>query len=195
MRVKLPPGSGRGGVATQAGVLTVTSHPKRTSPVLRGKFVIEKLFNRPPPNPPDDVPALNEAAVGKAPKSLREQMARHASDPTARLPQEDRLLGADAGRVRRDRGGPAGEHADVSAPTPDGQTLVGADGLRKELLRRKDEFARGLAEQLTLYALGRTLDGADKAAVSKVVAKAAADGYKMRTLVQAVVASDPFQKR
>lgn len=195
-KVDLKPEDNRGGILTQAVVLAVGAQPTRTSPVNRGKFVVDKLFNRPPPNPPADVPKLDETAATSAPKSLRQQLAQHAHDAQCAGCHQKidywglALEGYDGIGARR-KVAPEDESADL----PDGRSVVGAPGLKEELLRRKNDFIRGLAEKMMLYSLGRTLGFEDKEHIPAIQQQVAASGYKFHSLVEAIVLSDPFRKR
>lgn len=191
----LKPEDGRGGVLTQGLVLAVGAQPTRTSPVNRGKFVVDKLFNRPPPNPPADVPKLEENPAGKSPQTLREQLAQHARQTQCAACHQKidywglALEGYDAIGGRRKV-----TAVDESASLPDGRAVVGAAGLKQELLRRKADFIRGLSEKMMLYALGRTLTFEDKEQIPAIGQQVAADEYRFHTLVKAIVLSDAFRK-
>ncbi|QDU96825.1 DUF1592 domain-containing protein [Lignipirellula cremea] len=196
-QVALPADSKRrGGLITQAGVLTVASQPTRSSPVFRGIFVLEKLFNRPPPNPPADVPALEEAAATGEAQTVREQLARHRADASCAachnridpwgLPLEE-FDGI--GRWRKMTA------EDLTASLQDGEQITGAHDLQDALLSQKDAFVAGLAEKMLLYALGRTLSWSDQQAEPEIVRQVAAADYRFQSLVQAIILSPPFQNR
>ena len=191
-------GTTRGGVLTQAGVLTVSSYGNRTSPVLRGKWVLENILNTPPPPPPPDVPLLNEAAVGTS-ASLRAQMEQHRANPVcaschSRMdPLGFALENYDAVGAWRTQDGKF--TIDPSGKLPDGRTFEGVDGLKAILKSNPDAFASAFTEKLLTYALGRGLEAYDRPAVKTIVARAAADGYRFDALVRKIVKSLPFQER
>ncbi|HYG77441.1 MAG TPA: DUF1592 domain-containing protein [Planctomycetota bacterium] len=195
-KVELKPEYRRGGILTQASVLTLNSQPTRSSPIFRGKFVVDKLFNRPPPNPPADVPALQEDLASKTPKNLREQLALHAADANCKschqkidpwgVPMESydgigawRELAAD----------------DLTATLENGKTIAGPAGIKAALLERKNEFLRGISEKMLLYALGRNLDIRDKKHLTTIIEQVAKRDYLFQELIQAIVTSPPFLTR
>jgi hypothetical protein len=195
VRVKLP--ANRGGVLTQASVLTLTSNATRTSPVKRGKFVLEQILNTPPPPPPEDVPALEEqkALTG----SLRQVLEKHRANAVcASCHQRMDPLGFafenyDAVGAWRDKEG--GAAVDASGTLPDGRSFKGPDGLKRILRDKKDIFARCLAEKMLTYALGRGVEPFDRRAVDKITEALRKNDYRFSTLVLTIVKSDPFQKR
>ena len=191
-------GTGRGGILTHGGVLMVTSYPTRTSPVLRGKWILENLLGAPPPPPPPDVPEL-EAEAGSSAGGLRAALERHRANPAcavchARLdPLGFALEHFDAvGAFRAEDDGVA---VDASADLPDGTVIAGADGLRAMLLDRRREFVEALAEKLLTYAIGRGLEAHDRPAVREIRRRVESDGYRFSALVSAVVDSVPFSMR
>lgn len=160
-RVELPPDSHRGGILTQASVLTVSSYPARTSPVLRGKWILQNLLDSPPPPPPPNVPNLDEKAVG-ATMSMRQQLELHRANSACRGcharmdPLGFGLENYDAiGQWRTQDGS---FPIDAAGALPNGQTFQGADGLRQILMKDQDTFARCFASKLLTYALGRKLN-------------------------------------
>jgi hypothetical protein len=191
-------GKERGGVLTQGGVLMVTSYPTRTSPVLRGKWILENILGAPPPPPPPNVPQLEENAVGSA-KSLREQLERHRAD-TACASCHSRLdpLGFalenfdGVGRYRAEEGG---SPIDASGAMSNGTTVTGPAGLKKVVLERRDEFVEVMTGKLLTYALGRGLEYYDQPALRKIRRETAADNNRFSSLVLGVVNSVPFQMR
>ena len=194
-RFTLPEGDVRGGVLTMGAVLAVTSHPTRTSPVVRGKWVLETLLGDPPPPPPPDVPDLPESAAAK-PSTLREQLAAHRAD-AACASCHDRIDPLGFGlenfdAVGRWRDEEAGVPVDATGTPPGGVTFDGPEGLKRYLLGRKEDFVRNLAGKMLSYALGRGLTDADLCAVETIVTRVAAADYSTRELVFAVVESDPF---
>jgi hypothetical protein len=198
-RVTLPDPARRG-ILGHASILTVTSYPHRTSPVLRGKWIMESVLGTPPPPPPADVPTLVETnrTTGKA-LTMREAMAAHRSNPScaschARMdPLGFAFENFDA--VGRWRTVSAAEPVDASGALPDGTRFDGAAGLRDALLRHPGQFAETLAERLLTYALGRGVDFYDRPAMRAITREAAADDYRFASLVTGVVKSMPFQMR
>lgn len=188
----------RGGILTQASILMVTSYPTRTSPVLRGKWILESILNAPPPPPPPNVPPLADAANTSA-TSLRETLQKHRADPGcaschARLdPLGFSLENFDAaGKYRASEEGAA---IDASGSLPDGTEIDGVAGLKKLLLSRKDEFVEGLASQLLTYALGRGLEYYDQPVVREIRRQTEKNDYQFSSLILAIVNSVPFEVR
>ena len=186
----------RGGVLTHASVLSVTSNPTRTSPVKRGKWILENILGTPPPPPAPDAGELKESELKG---SLRQQMEQHRKNPScatchARMdPLGFGFENFDAiGRWRaRD-----GKHAiDASGVLPDGSTFDGPKELRKVLLGKKDQFVRCLAEKLLTYALGRGTERQDRCFIEQIARTTASKDYRFSALVIEIVKSDPFQKR
>jgi mono/diheme cytochrome c family protein len=199
-RVELPAGSARGGLLGQGSILTVTSYPTRTSPVLRGKFVLDNLLAAPPPPPPPDVPALVAETVAEEQKlSLRDALAAHRADPQCASchAQMDPIGFAfeqfDAvGRWRETEGGLPIETAST---LPDGSVLAGLDGVKALLLEDPERFVSALTERLLMYGLGRNIQYYDLPAVRAIVRGAAARDYSFAALVEGVVMSVPFRHR
>jgi hypothetical protein len=192
-------GTARGGVLTQAGVLAVTSNPTGTSPVKRGKWVLENLLGDPPPPPPPGVDSLAEGPEGAVAGSLRRRLERHRSDPACaschqRLdPLGFGLENFDAVGAWRDRDGAS--PIDASGAFPDGAAFDGPAELRAQLRARREAFARCLTEKLLTYALGRGVDRCDRPPVEAIVRRLARGNYRFSALVQAIVRSEPFQSR
>jgi hypothetical protein len=191
-------GSGRGGVWRHGSVLTISSYANRTSPVLRGKWILENLLNAPPPPPPPDVPVLDEKELGKS-VSLRDQLEKHRSNSTcaachARMdPLGLALEPFDAiGRWREKDGKVL---IDASARLADGRAVKGPDGLATILTADRAMFAECLAEKMLTYALGRGLDRNDRKTVKAVVERMAREEYRYSSLVLGIVQSELFQKR
>ncbi len=191
-------GPQRGGILTQGSVLLVTSYPNRTSPVLRGKWILESILGAPPPPPPPDVPVLAESASDSA-ASLREQLQKHRSNPACAIchsrldPLGFSLENFDAvGKFRSSEGGAPIE---ASGAMPNGAVIDGPDGLKKVLLARKDEFVENLADKLLTYALGRGTEYYDQPAVREIRRQAERNDYKFSSLVLAIVNSVPFEMR
>ena len=196
-RVQLS-GEQRGGVLTQASVLTVSSYPTRTSPVLRGLWVLENLLGDRPPDPPEDVPELDEQAVGKA-TSLRQELERHRADPSCAV-CHDRMdpigfglenYNAIGGWRTADGNFPI----DASGELPGGTRFDGPAGLRAVLYAQQDQFARNLTEKVLTYALGRGLESYDEPVVEEIRSGLARSGYRFLSLVLGIVESMPFQMR
>ena len=199
-RVDLPPGSPRGGLLGHGSVLTVTSYATRTSPVLRGKWILDNLLGMPPPPPPANVPPLEEPEPGVAARSMRERMEAHRVNPACaachRLmdPAGLALENFDAIGRWRDRG-EDWSPIDARGSIPGGGEFDGMAGLRDAVLARPHVFAGAVAEKLLTYALGRGLDHNDGPAVRRIVRGAADEDYRFSSLVLGIVESIPFQMR
>ena len=192
-------GGQRGGLLGHGSLLTVTSYPNRTSVVLRGKFVLENLLGAPPPEPPPNVPALEEAnAEGKV-LSMREAMAQHRENPACRSchaamdPIGFSLENYDAVGKWRTRF--AGETIDASGAIPGGAEFSGPDGLANLLLDKPGDFVGAVTEKLMTYALGRGLEYHDMPTVRSIVRDAEADDYRWSSVIMGVIESAPFQMR
>jgi mono/diheme cytochrome c family protein len=190
---------GRGGLLRHGSVLTVTSYATRTSPVIRGKWVLDNLIGVPPPPPPAAVPALKEnQGVGKV-LPVRERLAEHRDNPACSGchqlmdPVGFALERYDA--VGRWRELEDGLPIDSSGALPDGSTFDGVDGLEKALLARPELIASTFTEKLLTYALGRGVEYYDAPAVRKVIREAAAKDYRFSAVVIGIVNSVPFQGR
>jgi hypothetical protein len=196
--VRLPADSRRGGVVTQASILTVSSLATRTSPVLRGKWILDKILNAPPPPPLPDVPNLDETRIGTA-ASLREQLEMHRQNATcaschARMdPLGFGLENFDAIGAWREQDGRF--PIDASGLLPDGRSFKGPEELKAILKSDRDAFAESLTEKLLTYALGRGLESYDKPAVKKIVTRLSAEDYRFSSLIRGIVESLPFQMR
>jgi hypothetical protein len=194
-RVKLP--ANRGGILTQASILTLTSNATRTSPVQRGKWVLDQLLDTPPPPPPPDVPQLDEAK--QLTGSLRQRMEQHRANAIcaschARMdPIGFAFENYDAIGRWRDKDGPF--DIDPSGVLPDGQAFQGPAELKAILKGKKDLFSRSLAQKILTYALGRGLEYYDECAVDKILAALDENGDKFSTLLVETVNSEPFQMR
>ncbi|HLN32446.1 MAG TPA: DUF1592 domain-containing protein [Gemmataceae bacterium] len=192
-------GDQRGGILSQASILAETSNPTRTSPVKRGKWVLENILGTPPPPPPPGAGALNESKASDPSASLRKLMEQHRANPDcaschARMdPLGFGLENYDAIGAWRDREG--GSPIDASGVLPGGQTFNGPRQLKAILMSKQGAFARCLAEKMLTYALGRGLEHYDRCAVDKICDQVARDHYKFSSLVVAIVQSDPFQMR
>ena len=190
----------RRGLLGHASILTVTAYPHRTSPVLRGKWVLENLLGTPPPPPPADVPPLEDTPGATQELSMRERMAQHRSNPTCAAchaimdPPGLSLEHFDA--IGRWRSVDASfSPIDASGVLPDGATFDGAAGLRQALLGRPELFFTTLTEKLLTYALGRGIEYYDAPAVRAILRDAARDDHRFSSLVLAIVNSAPFRMR
>ncbi|HUY33387.1 MAG TPA: DUF1592 domain-containing protein [Pirellulales bacterium] len=189
----------RGGVLTQASVLTVTSNPTRTSPVKRGKWILEQILGTPPPPPPPGAGELRDDEQVALTGSLRQRMEQHRANPScaqchARMdPLGFGLENFDAIGAWRDRDGSF--FIDASGTLPDGSSFKRPSELKAILKARKREFATCFTEKMLTYALGRGLEYYDKCTTDEIAAALDHDGYKFWTLIQRIVASEPFQKR
>ncbi|HWA09684.1 MAG TPA: DUF1592 domain-containing protein [Opitutaceae bacterium] len=196
-KVALPPESHRQGVITQASVLTVSSYANRTSPVIRGKWILENILNAPPPPPPPNVPSLKEEEIGVS-KSMREQLEAHRANPVcaschARMdPLGFGLENFDAVGAWREKIGTF--PVDATGSLPDGRTFTGPVQLVSTLKVDKSDFAECIADKLLTYALGRGLTFADRGAVRHISSQLSADDRFSR-LVLAVVNTPQFQLR
>jgi hypothetical protein len=196
-RIELPEGSHRGGLLGMSAVLAVSSHPHRTSPVLRGKWLLEAILGTPPPPPPPNVPKLEDVKSGDAPATLRERLAQHREDPVcagchSRIdPLGFALENYDVlGRWRTED---AGKPIDASGELPDGTIFEGPDQLKAVLMHKKDLFVRNFVSKVLGYALGRGLTLQDSCTVDSIVAEVERDNYRAQALVNAVVMSVPFR--
>ena len=192
----------RKGLLGKGAILLVTSHAHRTSPVLRGKWVLENVLGTPPPPPPDVVPPFEEEAGAAKPKSVRERMENHRRNPACASchrmidPAGLALENFDATGAWRTRdGGTRGTPVDASGQLVDGTRINGVVELRQALLREPSTFVRTLTEKLMTYALGRGLTASDMPAVRAIVRNAEKDQYRFSALVLGVVRSVEFQKR
>ena len=196
-RVELQ-GAERSGIVTQASILTLSSYATRTSPALRGKWVLENLLGTPLPPPPAGTPPLEEASLGTA-VSLRQRLEQHrANSACAACHNHMDPLGFSlenydaAGRWRTKDGN---FEVDSVGTTADGKTIAQAAGLKGMLRAQSDLFARNLAEKLLTFALGRGLEAQDARAVDEISRQAAAGGYKFSSVILGIVQSSPFQMR
>ena len=199
-RVTFPPDSPRGGLLGQGSILTLTSYATRTSPVLRGKWILENILSSPPPPPPPNVPALKtEASDTGKPLTMRQAMEAHRANPVcaschARMdPIGFAMDNFDA--VGRWRDTDAGQAIDASGVLPDGTKFNGIVDLKKALLRHPEQFVETVAEKLLMYGIGRNVQYYDRPAVRAIVRESRASNYSFASLVLGVVKSAPFQMR
>jgi hypothetical protein len=195
--VELKPGSQRGGLLGMAAVLGVSSYPHRTSPVLRGAWVLESLLGTPPPPPPPNVPALPEDHAGAQPTSVRERLTLHRANPVcagchSRIdPLGFALENFDAlGRWRDEDGG---KPVDSSAELVDGTKIQGPVQLKAYLMDHKDVVIHNLTSKILGYALGRGLTPSDSCAVDEIMKEVKYHDYSAQTLIEATVLSVPFR--
>jgi hypothetical protein len=199
-RVELPSNDPRGGLLGQGSILTITSYATRTSPVVRGKWVLENLLASAPPPPPANVPALKtEGSEAGKTLTMREALTQHRANPAcagchARMdPIGFAMENFDAIGRWRDRD--AGKPIDTSGVLPDGTKLDGMAGLKKALLRQPELFVSTAAAKLLMYGTGRNIQYYDQPAIRAIVREAAANNNTMESLVMGVVSSAPFQMR
>lgn len=189
----------RGGILTHASVLTVTSNPTRTSPVKRGRWVLEQILGAPPPPPPPDVPELEEDHEAITGTTLRERLEQHRDDPGcanchAKMdPIGFAMENFDAIGKFREKDGEL--VIDTAGQLPDGTSFEGIVDLKQILLNRKKQFAKCLTEKMLIYALGRGLEYYDKPTVDRIVSQLEANDYKVSVLITEIVKSDPFRLR
>jgi len=182
----------------QASVLTVTSYATRTSPVIRGNWILENLLGTPAPPPPNNVPALKDNSVDQN-LPLRDRLAQHRSDPNCsgchKLmdPVGFSLENFDA--IGRWRELDAGHPIDSTGGLPDGSQFASVEGLEQALLRRPELFAGTLTRKLLTYALGRGVDERDAPTVRNILRQARDTDYRFSSLIHAIVQSVPFQMR
>jgi mono/diheme cytochrome c family protein len=198
-RVTLPADSHRGGLLGQGSILTVTSYPDRTSPVVRGKWILENLLGTPPPPPIPGVPPLKPPSFADKVLTMRERIAAHRNSPVCASCHSmmdplglalEHFDGVGKYRALDESGAPI----DASGALPDGTRFDGAEGLRNALLS-SDRFVATLTEKMLTYALGRGLEYYDMPAVRVIVRDAARDDYRFTSLIKAIVESAPFQMR
>ena len=188
----------RGGLLTQGAILTVSSYPTRTSPVIRGKWVLENLLGTPPPPPPPEVPDLEEAAIGVS-SSLREQLEKHRARPACAV-CHDQMDALGFGLENYDATGAWRTHdgkfpLDTSGALPDGRSFRGPRELKELLKSQEDLFTRNLVEKLLTYALGRGLEPYDRSAVDRITSEVRANQHRFSSMVRAIASSKPFQMR
>ncbi|MBV8881462.1 MAG: DUF1592 domain-containing protein [Planctomycetaceae bacterium] len=198
-RVALKPEWHRGGLIGMGAVLALTSHTSRTSPTLRGKWILESIYGTPPPPPPPDAGTIKEQKKGAEPKTFRELMAIHATQPACASchrridPLGFALENYDAVGAWRDTQG--GKPLDSAGVLPSGEAFDGLNGLKAVLLKSREAFERNLIEQMFSYALGRDVLDGDECALREIQAAAGRNGHRYSSIVIGIVKSFPFGHR
>jgi Protein of unknown function (DUF1592)/Protein of unknown function (DUF1588)/Protein of unknown function (DUF1587)/Protein of unknown function (DUF1585)/Protein of unknown function (DUF1595) len=197
VRVELAASGPRGGILTQASILTVTSNPTRTSPVKRGKWVLEQILGTPPPPPPPDVPELKDDAKAVSSASLRQRMEEHRKNPAcANCHTKMDSMGfafENFNPIGAFRAKDGDFMIDPAGVLPDGRSFKDPAELRAILKEKKDLVARNLAEKMLTYALGRGLEWYDRRSVDAIVSGTAKGEYRFSALMAEIVRSDPFR--
>ena len=197
-RVTLQSGE-RGGLLTQASILAVTSNPTRTSPVKRGRWVLEQILGAPPPPPPPNAPLLEEGEQAKATGTLKERLEAHRKNPScanchAKMdPIGFALENFDAVGAYRTKDGEFS--IDATGQLADGTLLDGPTGLKKVIRERKQQFERCLVEKMLIYALGRGIEYYDRPSIDRIVNRLASQEDRISVLVTEIIKSDPFRMR
>lgn len=201
-RVSLDPDMAerRGGIFGHGSLLTVTSYPNRTSPVLRGKWVLTNILGTPPPAPPADIPDLPDRGENGEAATVRDRLARHRESPACSVchaPMDPLGLALEnynaVGQWRTT--GEAELPIDSSGNLPDGTVFEGPTGLRTLLLERRDQFVGTFTEKLLAYALGRGPEYYDRPTVRAITRAAASDNYRWSSIIVGIVQSTPFRMR
>jgi hypothetical protein len=191
--------SRRWGLLGKGAVLMVTAYPNRTSPVLRGAYILENITGTPPSPPPPNVEAFKENKEGEKAKTVREIMEQHRANPSCNAchgvmdPLGFSLENFDTIGAWRAKDRFAGTMIDASGKLVDGTSVSGPDDLRKALMTRPEQFVQTMTEKLLMYSLGRGLEPYDLPTVRKIVRDSAKDNYKFSSIVMGIVNSVPFQ--
>jgi hypothetical protein len=192
----------RHGLLGKGGILMLTAYPNRTSPVVRGAWILDRLLGTPPSDPPLNVPSLPENRRGQPAKTLRARLEQHRTNPTCFAchgvmdPLGFALENFNAVGQFRANDPDTLTPIDTAGQLPDGTAITGPDDLRRQLVGRPDhQFVQALTENLMTYALGRSLDYRDMPTVRRIVRQAAASDYRFKSIVLGVVSSDAFRKR
>jgi len=192
------PNDARRGLLGQGSLLLVTSNANRSSPVIRGKWILENLLGSPPPAPPPDVPPLEEKPTATA-KSVRERIEQHRANPTCagchKIMDPIGLSLENFDAIGRWRSDDEGVKIDASGQLVDGTPIDGASALRKALLARSDVFVAVMTEKLLMYGAGRETKFSDMPAVRTIMREAAKSRYRFSDLILGVVKSPAFQMR
>jgi hypothetical protein len=189
----------RWGLLGKAAVLSVTSYTTRTSPTIRGKWLLENILGAPVPPPPPNIPALEASNTGNTPLSVREMLETHRKNPVcaschARMdPLGFSLENFDA--IGQWRTKDAGTPIDASGVLLDGSKVEGPAALRQALIAQKEQFVKTVTGKLVAYALGREIEFFDAPAIRRIVREAGADDYRWSSMILAIVKSAPFQMR
>ena len=201
-RVALGTNTARQGLLGKGAILMLTAYPNRTSPVLRGAWILDRLLGTPPADPPLNVPSLPENRRGQPAKTLRARLEQHRANPTCFAchgvmdPLGFAMENFNAVGQFRINDPDTQTPIDASGQLPDGTPLKGLEDLKRQLVARPDhQFMQTFTENLLTYALGRGLDYRDMPTVRRIVREAAADDYRFKTIVMGVVTSDAFRKR
>jgi hypothetical protein len=196
------PDPSRGGLLGQASILTVTSYPNRTAPVIRGKWILENILGAPPPPPPPNVPSLRQENEEGKVLNMREQMEQHRANPVCASchkvmdPLGFALENYDAIGNWRTIDAASGSPIDASGTLPDGTPFVGLRELREVLIaKRQEDFVLTTIEKLLTYALGREITYQDAPVMRSIMQQSAPDDYRLSSIIMAVVESAPFQMR
>jgi mono/diheme cytochrome c family protein len=192
----------RYGLLGKGAILMLTAYPNRTSPVLRGAWILDRLLGSPPPEPPKNVPALPDNKRGQPATTLRARLEQHRANATCFAchgvmdPLGFALENFNAVGQFRVNDPDTQTPIDAAGQLPDGTPINGPDDLRRAIADRPDhQFVQALTENLMTYALGRSLDYRDMPTVRRIVREAAADNYRFKSIVMGVVSSDAFRKR
>jgi hypothetical protein len=193
---------GRHGLLGKGAILMVTAYPNRTSPVLRGAWILDRLLGTPPADPPLEVPSLPENGRGQPARTLRARLEQHREKPTCFAchgvmdPLGLALENYNAIGQYRAHDPDTRGFIDTAGQLPDGTKITGPDDLRRSLVNRPDhQFVHALTENLLTYALGRSLDYRDMPTVRRIVRQAATDNFRFKSIVLGVISSDAFRKR
>ena len=193
-------GADRGGLLGHASLLTLTAYPTRTSPVLRGKWLLDNILGMPPPPPPPDVPALEENDGAAVAQTVRERMERHRANPACAVCHRvmdppgfalEHFDGIGRWRTTDEHGAPV----DAAGSLADGTRVDGPAALREAMLAHETSFVHTVTEKLLTYAVGRSMESFDQPAIRRIVSAAAADGYRWSSIIRGIVESVPFQMR
>jgi hypothetical protein len=194
-------GTHRGGLLGMGAILTLTAYPNRTSPVLRGAWILERLVGAPPPQPPPEVPTLAENRRGETPRTLRERLEQHRENPTCfschgvMVPLGFALENFNAVGQYRVNDPDTLTPVDASGLLPDGKAINGPEDLKAALVAEPERFVQAFTESLLTFALGRSLDYRDMPAVRRIVDAARDEGYRFEAIVRGIVSSPAFRQR
>src|SRR4029450_12743325 len=191
----------RYGLLGKGPILMMTAYPNRTSPVLRGAWILDRLLGTPPSDPPLNVPTLPENKRGQPARTLRARLEQHRANATCFAchgvmdPLGLALENFNAACQFRAHDPDTRTPIDAAGQLPDGTPISGPEDLRRALVARPDQFVQAFTENLLTYALGRSLDYRDMPTVRRIVRHAAADDYRFKSIVLGVISSDAFRKR